>query len=329
MRFDAAATQRLVGNYASALAVRRQAHEMGAILAGKLPQTSAFEYGGTSIVPKPELVSRFRAYLDGIIGFIDGTYLPDVDLLASTYPDYFQIGKGYGNLLSFGAFDLTANGSTKLLARGRAEGGTKGGNQKATSIDVGAITEQGKYSWYNDSSSGLHPSAGTTQPNPDKVGAYSWLKAPRYTGQPYEVGPLARMWVSGDYRNGISVMDRHKARALEARKLAYAMRDWLGQLSYTGGVFNNQSVPSSGSGAGLTEAPRGALGHWLKVSSQKIAGYQILSPTCWNFSPRDNAGNPGPLEKALEGTPVKDGSQPIEVLRVIQSYDPCLACAVH
>ena len=85
----------------------------------------------------------------------------------------------------------------------------------------------------------------------------------------------------------------------------------------------------SGSGVGLTEAPRGALGHWLTISDSNIAAYQILTPTCWNCSPKDGTGVPGPLENALEGTPVADPTQPVEVLRVVHSYDPCLACAVH
>ena len=204
-----------------------------------------------------------------------------------------------------------------------------GGSTTVENIDLNAIVEQARYSWYNDSSSGLNPSQGVTQPNPDKADAYSWLKSPRYSGVPYEVGPLARMWVNGDYRRGISVMDRHQARAHEASKIAHAMLDWLSQINASASVYTSYPLPQAGSGIGLTEAPRGALGHWLRVSDKAIASYQILTPTCWNCSPRDNAGTPGPLEKALEGTPVADSAQPLEVLRVVQSYDPCLSCAVH
>jgi Ni,Fe-hydrogenase I large subunit len=89
------------------------------------------------------------------------------------------------------------------------------------------------------------------------------------------------------------------------------------------------TIPLTGSGIGLTEAPRGALGHWLKIGNRAVTLYQILTPTCWNCSPRDNAGSPGPLEKALEGLSVADSAQPVEVQRVVQSYDPCLSCAVH
>ena len=124
-------------------------------------------------------------------------------------------------------------------------------------------------------------------------------------------------------------MDRHMARALETAKIAHAKRDWLGQINLGAPSFSPTRVPTSWSGVGLTEAPRGALGHWLKINAGAIAMYQILTPTCWNCSPRDDAGLPGPLEKALEGTPAADAAQPIEVLRVVQSFDPFLACAVH
>jgi hydrogenase large subunit len=138
------------------------------------------------------------------------------------------------------------------------------------------------------------------------------------------------MWINGDYRKGISAMDRHEARALEASKIAHAMGDWLSQINLAQPSFTSHALPGNAAGIGLTEAARGALGHWIKTdSSGKVTLYQIVTPTCWNFSPRDDAGTPGPLEKSLEGTPVKDGAQPIEVTRVVHSYDPCLSCAVH
>lgn len=323
MRFGPTDNQRLVEHYLQALVVRRQAHEMAAILSGKMPHAGAFEPGGVTVVPKAEMVTRFREYLNNIIAFVDNVYLADVDLLGQTYADYYAIGRGYGNLLSFGVFDLNSDGSSQLFRRGRVVNGST----TVQSVDVSAIIEQTTYSWYSDSA--LNPSQGVTQPNPDKAGAYSWLKAPRYEGLAYEAGPLARMWVNGDYRRGISVMDRHQARAREASKIAHAMLDWLAQINLSAPSYTTFTVPRSGSGVGLTEAPRGALGHWLKVSKSKIATYQILTPTCWNCSPRDSTGLAGPLEKALEGVPISDSSRPIEALRVVHSYDPCLACAVH
>jgi hydrogenase large subunit len=195
-------------------------------------------------------------------------------------------------------------------------------------MDIGAITEAVSYSWYQQGGP-LHPAAGQTAPQYPKADAYSWLKAPRYQGRAYEVGPLARMWVNGDYSRGISVLDRHAARAAEALKVAEAMQQWLPQLSPGGAVYAAPALPSAGPGVGLTEAPRGALGHWVSLAGGTLGHYQVITPTCWNASPRDDDGVLGPIEQALIGTPVGNVDEPIEVLRVIHSFDPCLACAVH
>ena len=325
MRFNDAENQRLVGNYVAALAFRRKAHEMGAILGGRLPHTVAYEFGGVTTVPTAGDLSRFRAYLDEIIGIVDNTLLPDVEFLAQRYADYYEIGRRYGNLAAFGVFDQNADGSSKLLGRGRVELG----GSTVLPIDLGAIVERVEHSWYTSDSGGLNAADGVTRPSSTKADAYSWLKAPRYGGVAYEVGPLARMWVNNDYRRGISVMDRHHARALEASKIGHAMREWLDQVDVGAPSFTPGGLPKSGAGVGLTEAPRGALGHWLRLREGKVESYQILTPTCWNCSPRDNVNLPGPLEKALENTPLSDTTRPSEVMRVIHSFDPCLSCAVH
>jgi hydrogenase large subunit len=221
-------------------------------------------------------------------------------------------------------FEDDAQGTTHLLRRGRKEAASGA----VQAVDVRAIAEDVTASWYSDRS-GLNPASGTTTPAYPKSGGYSWLKSPRYSGKVYEVGALARMTVNGDYSRGVSVMDRHAARAQEALKIAQAIDGWLNDLVPNGPMFDGASMPASASGIGLTEAPRGALGHWLSVADSKISRYQIVTPTCWNASPRDARSAPGALEQALVGTPVVDTAQPIEVLRVIHSFDPCLSCAVH
>lgn len=326
LRFSASENQQFVNHYVQALAMRRQAHQIGAIFGGRLPHTAAYEFGGVTSVPTAGLITRFRNLLVPVMNFIDKVYLPDVQRLAQKYPDYFNIGRGYGNLLAFGVFDLNALGTAKLLKRGRVAAANPGLVQP---VALPAITEQASFSWYDDPSAGLNPARGVTRPNPDKPDAYSWLKAPRYAGAPYETGALARMWINGNYRHGVSVMDRHLARAQEASKIAHAMLNWLSQLNPSAPSFAPMTMPATGAGVGLTEAPRGALGHWVRISNGVVQSYQILTPTCWNCSPRDGAGNPGPLEKALEGIAVTDTNMPIEVLRVVQSFDPCLSCAVH
>ena len=137
------------------------------------------------------------------------------------------------------------------------------------------------------------------------------------------------MWINGDYDNGISVMDRHVARALETKKIAEAMGGWLDELETGQTAYDDYFDQYSGEGAGMSEAPRGALGHWVQIFEGKIAHYQVITPTCWNASPRDDQGVPGPMEQALIGTPIENPDQPIEALRVIHSFDPCLSCAVH
>ena len=319
------ATDPVNGHLPQAIEARRRAHEMGAIFGGRMPMAHTFIPGGFTAVPSQQSIDRYLAQLDWLISFIRTVYIPDVQAIGAVYSDYFSIGGGDRNLFAFGAFDLDAGGTQKLFARGYIENGRTGA---PAALNLNDISESVTYSWYSDSTNNLHPSTGSTVPQNPKGSAYSWLKAPRYMGKPFEAGPLARMWITGDYQRGISVMDRHMARANETLKVAEAMRGWLGSLRIGSPVYVDGSV-TSGSGVGLTEAARGALGHWVLASSGKISRYQVITPTCWNASPRDSQNIPGPMEKALIGIAVADENQPVEVLRVIHSYDPCLACAVH
>jgi hydrogenase large subunit len=196
-------------------------------------------------------------------------------------------------------------------------------------VDPTQINEYVKYSYYASTSGNLNPANGQTEPSPGKSGAYSWLKAPRYMSKTHEVGPLARMAVNGDYRQGISVVDRLMARVLEAKKVADAMDGWLNQLIPNQPIQDIGPTYGTATGIGLTEAPRGALGHWMHVTNGTIDRYQIVTPTAWNASPQDDTSQSGPIEQALVGTPIADVNQPIEVLRVVHSFDPCMACSVH
>ncbi len=324
-RITGSTADTLVKHYVTAIDMTRKAHEMGALFGGRMPDPPTYIAGGFTTTPRADRITKFKAYLNELIPFISNVYLPDVAALKKVYMDYTGIGGGYGNLLAFGVFDLDSAGSNKLLKRGYAAGGSTA----IGSLDINNITETVKYSWYNNNTTNLKPVSGQTSPLYPKNGAYSWLKAPRYAGTPYEVGPLARMWVNGDYRQGISVMDRHQARAQEALKIAQALQSWVNQLQANGAVYADHGIAATASSYGLTEAPRGALGHWMQMASGKISRYQIITPTCWNASPRDDAGKLGPIEKALINTPVLSVDQPIEVLRVIHSFDPCLSCAVH
>lgn len=313
------------GKEGQALKARRVAHEMGAILGGRMPTSHAFIPGGFTATPDPQQVSDFRERLWWMQAFIDDFYIPDVTALAQTYADYGAVGRGYGNLLSYGVFETDDLGQGKLLRRGFVENHAP---ESVRPLDPGGITESVSRSWYADDTDGLPPVDGETRPLYPKAGAYSWLKAPRLAGRPFEVGPLARMWVNGDYRHGVSVLDRHMARAEETRKLAGAMLGWLDELA-SGASYDETYDQHSGEGVGMTEAPRGALAHWVRIEDRRLSRYQIVTPTCWNASPRDGDDNPGPMEKALIGTPVEDPDRPLEALRIIHSFDPCLSCAVH
>ncbi|GAB6151349.1 periplasmic [NiFeSe] hydrogenase large subunit [Desulfosporosinus burensis] len=321
MRINSSDTQRLINNYLEGLKVRRQAQEMVAILAGRVPHVMSIAPGGVTMPLEAGLISQMKSYLATVKDFISNKYLPDVETLTSAYSDYFAIGQGPGNFLSYGVFDQ-ADGNV-LFKSGRL---FKGASE---SVDPNKINEYVQYSYYS-SPSGLNPAKGQTTPSYGKKGAYTWLKAPRYEDQVYELGPLARMNINGYYNGKVSVMDRIKARALETQKIAEALTGWINQLVPGPSAYQKITTPpDSGTGFGLTDAPRGGLGHWLNISNQKLSSYQVITPTCWNASPRDDKGVPGALEQALIGTQVADPERPIELLRIIHSFDPCTGCAVH
>lgn len=283
-------------------------------------------------------------------------------------------GAGHGNFLGYGCYNeasgtvaMGEGASKRLLKRGYWLSGVG-----YSTLDVNQIWEHINNSKYDGSTYPKQPKDGYTDPNSAKSDAYSWVKAPRIKHSDdnmyaMEVGPLARMWVDGSYRSGdgaqtcsthatlgnaaaalghgtyyrgISAVDRHRARAFEALKVADAVLTWLNQLDAEIGSNPNGSacgqlpLPKSASGFGLNEAPRGALAHFVATDADaRISNYQCVVPTTWNASPTD-AGMAGAIEKALEGAPlsgVNSGSVyvPVEGLRVIHSFDPCIACAVH
>jgi hydrogenase large subunit len=135
--------------------------------------------------------------------------------------------------------------------------------------------------------------------------------------------------VGGQVGDLLSILGRHAARALETKLVADAMVEWVTQLEVGAPVCADNTVPETGEGAGMTEAPRGALGHWIKIKGGRIGHYQLVVPTTWNASPRDSDGVPGPIEQSIEGLPIKDEDKPIEIVRAVRSFDPCLACSVH
>jgi hydrogenase large subunit len=182
--------------------------------------------------------------------------------------------------------------------------------------------------------------AGLTQPQHDKPGAYTWNKAPRLAGQVVETGAIARQLVDGHaliraaaLEHGGTVYTRVLARLVEVARLLPMMEQWLLALRPREPFHQLQALPAWAQGTGLTEAARGALGHWLRIEQGKISHYQIVAPTSWNFSPRDTAGTPGALEAALVGAPLdaatEGRSDSVAVQHIVRSFDPCMVCTVH
>lgn len=348
-RLPAEVNQATTAHYLQALEIRRTGHEAVAIFSGKIPHSVGIVPGGVTDTPTVDKITKFLWKVKKLKDFVDNVYLPDVLAIASVYSDYLEIGVGCRNLLSYGAYDLEGDEADLTRRKRLFKQGTVSADLELRPLDISAVTEGVKYSWYEDSSSGRHPSQGETKPAPGKEGAYSWVKAPRYNGEVYEVGPLARLLVT--YAAGdpvvrqlvdwalaelkappsalFSVMGRHLARALCAKILADNLEKWLLELKPGEPTYVEYEIPEESAGMGLTEGSRGALGHWIEIKGKKIHNYQAVVPTTWNASPRDDKGVPGPIEQALIGTRVKDKDNPFELVRIVRSFDPCLACSIH
>lgn len=332
----------LLAHYLEALDMRRICHQMAAVFGARLPHSTALIPSGVTEHPDADRIVAYASRLRRVLEFVESVYIPDLLEVAAEFPEYVDVGRGCGNFLCFGVFEMNDSGQ-RFFAPGVVLDG------KWEAVDVHAITEDVTHSRYA-AGAARHPSDGETKPEPGRSGAYSWLKAPRYRGQPMEVGSLARVvanyfnpgtsWVKQEVdaflaqvnlpvEKLFSVLGRHVARGLESLWIARQTFKWLGEIEIDAPASCDFDIPKQASGYGLVEAPRGALGHWLSIENHLISNYQCVVPTTWNCSPRDAQGRPGPVETALEGLTLKDPTQPIEIGRVVRSFDPCLACAVH
>jgi hydrogenase large subunit len=348
-RLPAEVDQELVGHYVQALTMRRKGQEMLSIFGGKMPHNMTVVPGGVTEVPTVDKIASFLWRLNDLKDFVDNVYIPDVLAVAKAYGDYFEIGRGCGNLLSYGSFDLDGTDPDLTRRKRLMKQGTVSADLKWQPVDPAKIAEYVTHSWYEDSPAGLKPTEGETKPSENKSKAYSWVKSPRYEGKVYEVGPLARVlasYVSGqpavkalvdsalstagiEPQAMFSVLGRHLSRALYTKVLVDSMGDWLLQLKPGEPVYIPYEIPEESMGMGLVDGARGALGHWIEIKNKRINRYQCVVPSTWNMSPRDDRDQPGPLEQALIGTKVKDEANPFELVRIVRSFDPCLACAIH
>ncbi len=345
-------------HYIEALRLQARTARLHAIFGGKNPHPQSLVVGGVTSVKdlSADRLTEFLYVTKETHNFVKNVYLPDLLAIAGFYKDWGEIG-GCRNFLAWGDFPQNEKEpESHYMPRGlildRDIANVKEADQKH-------VTEHVQRSWY-EGSGNKHPFEGETKPlkenpkyEPDS-GKYSWLKAPRYDGNACEVGPLARVLVA--YGKGhkdikplvestlkgleippsalFSTLGRTAARAIETVAIGEAMQSWLAGLienirSGDTKTYEPYEMPDEGEGYGLNDVPRGALGHWVKIKNKKIENYQYVVPSTWNLGPRDANGNKSPVEEALIGTPIADPKRPIEILRTVHSFDPCIACAVH
>jgi len=364
-----------VSHYLQALDYQRYANQVVGMLGGKTPHIQNVAVGGvqnainieSSATLNVDRLVQMKVLLEKVVDFVQNVYVPDVCAVAGFYPEWFGYGKGVTNYLSVP--DLPLDGkSTKFELPG---GFIPNGDLSKMIPITGqkderwrrAVTEDSAHAWYKGGGP-LHPWKGETDPNFTdwkEDGKYSWVKAPRYDGQPAQVGPLANVLVGYAAGNPLmvkwtdaalgkisaiagvkatpamlhSTLGRHGARAIRTAVLSELAVKQLALLTDNilkgdTTIYNKPEFPKGEiEGVGFHEAPRGTLSHWVVIDNGVIKNYQAVVPTTWNASPRDTSGALGPYESSLLGTPIADAQHPLEVLRTIHSFDPCMACAVH
>jgi quinone-reactive Ni/Fe-hydrogenase large subunit len=354
-----------MNHYLEALRIQRELSKAVAIFAGKTPHPQNLVVGGVTSVAdmlNPQRLNDFMFIVKDAREFIERAYIPDMKMIVKAYEEEIKagFGRGSGNFLACGGYQFGK--AEQLFSDGVIHAHDFDTIEK---FDEAKITEEASRSWYAHDEP-LSPYEGDTTPeytdlNEDgslkTEGKYSWVKAPRYDGKPMEVGPLARMiigYVKGAktikpymekfmQQTGLELLDfsttigRNAARAIEAQicgdYIFNFMSEMIENIKYyddeTWTKYQFEALPKDAKGAGIFEVPRGVLSHFIRIEDAKIANYQAVVPTTWNASPKDANSVRGPYEASLIGITLKDAAQPLEVLRVVHSFDPCLACAVH
>ena len=342
--------------YREAVGNQRKLHEVLSILGAKVPHHMTYIHGGLTHEPSVEKIMQMKTRMFEVSDWIGKTtdlpaVLEDVSGGNHDYSKGYVLndvvdwalyalkekaetwGVGHQKYISYGVYDLP-DGS--LFEPGGVWDGSK-----VIPMDEKMVTEYVQYSWYKDSSGGVPTrDAPIPEVDTDKSGAYSWAKTPRYGTMAVEGGPLARMVIAGldpfDLRKNLgggaeraSTFNRTIARLQEALILRDKIMEWLDELKPGETTYTDFDVPNEGFGVGLWEAPRGPVGHWTEIKGKKISRYQVIAGTTWNATPKDDMGVRGAIEEALIGVPVPDVRNPINVVRTVRSYDPCLSCTVH
>ena len=309
-----------------------------------------------------------KSCIDRLNDFVTQVYRVDAAIIAAYYPEWLNLGKTSGNYLSVPEYPIDGDNSKFVLTGGYIENFDistfRPITQQKDEFVVKGIKESGKHAWYEDDEP-LEPWAGLTRPKYtgwQDEGKYSWVKAPSFYGKVVEVGPLAYLMcnlanenkdtlhhfnhIKGLYEklsgNTLSVDHLHStlgriiARTVHCCVLNNILeQQWklLVENIGTGDTvaYLKTDIPQTGEfkGVGFGEVPRGMLSHWVVVKNGKIENYQAVVPSTWNAGPRNQNDEMGPYELSIIGTPVADPTKPLEVVRTIHSFDPCMSCAVH
>jgi hydrogenase large subunit len=315
-----------------------------------------------------ERLLAVKSDIDDLRDFIQNVYMVDVGAIGAFYADWTKYGAGITNYLAAPDFPLDTKGTQFVTPGGYIKAGNLESYKPITQFGDALlrdnVAESVKHSWYKGGNGALHPYKGETVPDYtdwQDNGKYSWVKSPTFAGEPAQVGPLARVMCAVaakheptmKHLNRVieivttvgkievplsalhSTIGRHAARAvmcavnvdvLDAQWTMLMENLAKGDLK----TFNKPVFPKGEQqGFGIHEAPRGMLSHWVVIADGKIKNYQAVVPTTWNAAPRNEKDVPGPYEASLLGTPIADPERPLEVLRTVHSFDPCLACAVH
>ncbi len=315
-----------------------------------------------------ERLYYIKNIIDELGDFVNKVYLVDVAAIGALYADWTAYGAGITNYLSVPDIPLDTKGTKFALPGGyinQADLSTfKPISSYQDSYFEGGVKESVKHSWYEGGKGALHPYKGETVPQYtdfEDEGKYSWVKAPTFYDERVQVGPLANVLamaaagheptnrhlktaldlVSSVAGTTVSVaalhstIGRHAARAVRTAVLHESLAEQWQLLvnniaSGDTDTFNEPVFPKGEvQGVGFHEAPRGVLSHWVVINDGKISNYQCVVPSTWNASPRDEDDKPGPYEASLMDNPIDDPEKPLEVIRTIHSFDPCLACAIH
>ncbi|MET0002182.1 MAG: nickel-dependent hydrogenase large subunit [Candidatus Thiodiazotropha sp.] len=315
-----------------------------------------------------ERLMLIKGFIDKLDHFVKSTYLVDVPAVGAFYLDWAGIGGGVNNYLTVPDCPQDAKGTVFDLPGGYIENGDINSLKPITTFGDAyfrdGVAESSKHAWYQGGDA-LHPWVGETEPEYTDFqdeGKYSWVKAPTFYGKRAEVGPLADVLVGvasghagyNQYLNQAldilktvsqnpdiplsavnSTIGRHAARAVRCAVMIDTLKSqWQKLVDNIGtgdlDTFNAPVFPKGEiKGVGFHQAPRGTLSHWVVIEDGKIKNYQAVVPSTWNAGPRDADGEIGPYESSLMDNPVADPEKPLEVLRTVHSFDPCIACAIH